>query len=63
MHTTDVDPLITMKDVCQLTNLSRASIYRLRNNDAFPAPRRISRGCVRWQLSSVERWIEALPKG
>nr|WP_231368527.1 AlpA family phage regulatory protein [Thioalkalivibrio sp. AKL8] len=52
-----------MKDVCQLTNLSRASIYRLRNNDAFPAPRRISRGCVRWQLSSVERWIEALPKG
>ncbi|AKJ95364.1 MULTISPECIES: AlpA family transcriptional regulator [Thioalkalivibrio] len=61
MDTKQIDTLITIRDVCDMTRLSRASIYRLLQRDAFPAPRRISARCVRWRLSSIERWIDKLP--
>lgn len=62
MTTADIDPLVSIRDVCAITRLSRASIYRLIRRDEFPTPKRITPGCVRWQLSAIQGWMDDLPQ-
>ena len=57
----DVDPLLTIKDVCEVTRLSRATIYRRIWDGHFPSPKRIGSRTVRWPLSSVRAWLRDLP--
>lgn len=50
--------LIKLKDVTEMTTLSKATIYRLIKQGSFP--RQISLGprAVAWRLSDVVTWIE-----
>ena len=49
---------IRLPEVCKRTGLSKATIYRLIQNQAFPAPRKISLRASAWNSSEVEAWLE-----
>lgn len=59
----DIDPLVSMRDVCAMTRLSRATIYRRLEDGSFPRPKRIGDATIRWPLSVVRQWIDDLPVG
>ena len=59
----DIDPLVSMHDVCAMTRLSRATIYRRLEDGSFPPPKRIGGTTIRWPLSVVRQWIDDLPVG
>ena len=43
--------------VCEVTGLSRATIYRLLNRGEFPAKVQLSPRCVGWRVADVEAWL------
>ena len=49
--------LLRIRAVCELTSLSRATIYRLVDDEKFPKPLRISTNRVGWCERSVVEWI------
>ena len=53
----NIDRLIPIHDVCALTGLSKAQIYKLIAAELFPVPIRYSRNCVRWIESEVVEWV------
>jgi prophage regulatory protein len=53
--------LIRRKQVEQLVQLSRSTIYDAVKKGNFPAPYKISSRAVAWKLSEVEQWLEARP--
>lgn len=57
------DRLIPLAEVEQIAGIRRSTIYaRIKAGD-FPQQRVLSRGCVRWRLSEIEAWMDALPAG
>lgn len=59
MDETDPRPvirLLSLSDVAELTSLSRATIYRLRNKGQFPRALQISSRRVAWDATAVENW-------
>ena len=52
------DRLIRLKTVCELTALSKATIYRMASAGSFPKPRRISHRVSAWKKSAVLAWID-----
>jgi prophage regulatory protein len=44
-----------------MTALANSTIYRNMAAGTFPKPRVLSAGCVRWRLSAVKAWMDALP--
>ena len=57
-----IDRLLTAADVQAVVGLGHATIYRRIAAGTFPRPRRLSPGCVRWRLSAINAWLEALPE-
>lgn len=53
--------LARRRQVEQLVQLSRSTIYANVKAGTFPAPIRISARAVAWRLSDVEAWLEARP--
>ncbi len=53
--------LIPIGEVCRRVGLSRATVYRRIAEGAFPQSRTLGPTCVRWLLSDIEAWIDALP--
>ena len=54
--------LLTIEQVCQRTTLGRTSIYqRLREDETFPQPVRLTKRTVRWRSADIDKWIAALP--
>lgn len=53
-----VDSLITIKKVCEITGISKPSVYRMMKKDDFPKSVQLSKSCVRWSLSEIQQWIE-----
>jgi prophage regulatory protein len=51
--------LISSKEVCRRTSLSRASLYRLMAQDAFPKPVALHGVRKAWVQSEVEAWVAA----
>jgi prophage regulatory protein len=49
--------LISAKEVCRRTSLSRASLYRLMADDAFPKPVALHGVRKAWVESEVDAWI------
>ena len=45
--------------VCEVTGLSKATIYRLVNKGEFPARVKLSPRCVGWRVADIEAWLEA----
>ena len=45
--------------VLEVTGLSKATIYRLRQHGQFPQPIQLSPRCVGWRAKEVDAWLEA----
>ncbi len=65
-HTNQPETLLTRKQVEELLDVSRATIYRwLRSNTAFPKQIRLNphkkKGAVRWRLSEILAYLAANP--
>ena len=50
-----------IRQVMQMTGLSRMTIYRLEIAGKFPRRRRLSRNSVAWLESDIETWAKARP--
>jgi predicted DNA-binding transcriptional regulator AlpA len=49
-------PLLTIKQISGLLNISLRQAYRLRDENVLPSPIRLGR-CVRWDVRVIERWV------
>ena len=49
--------LLTSKQLTAETGISRSTIYRLLQNDAFPKPIRIGPRAMRWLESDIKAWL------
>lgn len=57
----ELDPMISMADVCRITGYSRQHIYRMTKAGEFPPPYAIGLNRIGWRRSAVEAWLKALP--
>ncbi|WP_336620601.1 helix-turn-helix transcriptional regulator [Shinella sp. 838] len=51
--------LISMRDTCALTSLSRTSIHRLRSEGRFPCPVELGEKRIAFSRAEVLAWISA----
>lgn len=51
-----------LKDVLELTSLSKSTIYRMINAGIFPASITLSQRAVAWRVSDVDAWLDSLGK-
>lgn len=60
----DVAPaFLRPKDVCDLLNFSRTTLWRLRKSGEFPVARKIGGDVPRligWPRTEIEAWVESL---
>lgn len=49
--------LLRIREVCNRTGLSRATVYRLANSGNFPDCVRLGSRSVAWLETSIEAWI------
>ena len=45
--------------VCEVTGLSKATIYRLLARGEFPPRVKLSPRCVGWRVAEVDAWLAA----
>jgi prophage regulatory protein len=55
--------LISIKELCKVLDVSRATIYRWTAEQSFPAPVRLGRHSVRWRVEEVQAWMGNLEVG
>lgn len=55
--------LLTLRDVMQMTALSRSAVYALMSESRFPKPIRIGTRAVRWIEQEVVDFIASRPRG
>lgn len=53
-----MNKVIRLKEVVQLTTLSRSSIYRLMSENNFPNSIKLGDRAVAWLQVEVEQWLE-----
>jgi prophage regulatory protein len=53
------DKILRCQDVQEVTGLSRSTIYRMMNRDAFPQATKLGIRAIGWRQSAVSDWIEA----
>jgi len=51
--------LISIKDVCGLTTLSRAGVYKLVGSGKFPAPIKVGGNRSGWLATEIDAWLTA----
>lgn len=51
--------LLRVAEVCELLALSRATVYKLRAEGAFPEPLRLASRAVRWRVDDLVTWCES----
>ncbi|WP_219599017.1 helix-turn-helix transcriptional regulator, partial [Aeromonas salmonicida] len=51
--------LIKLKEVTEMTTLSKATIYRLMSKGEFPGVVRLGPRAVAWMQSEVIKWIDS----
>ena len=55
------DRLLRLAEVKARTSLGTTTIYRLMNDGKFPASVKLG-SIVRWRLSEIRRWMDAIPR-
>ncbi len=53
--------LLDIKAITELTTLSKSTIYRLIDQDAFPVPTKV-KGRNVWSSEQVDEWMKKLTK-
>ncbi|WP_434064201.1 helix-turn-helix transcriptional regulator [Pararhizobium gei] len=56
----DIETLLRIKEVREMTKLATATIYRKMKDGTFPLPRNLGGNTVRWRMSEVQKWIADL---
>ncbi|ENR6546211.1 AlpA family transcriptional regulator [Vibrio cholerae] len=51
--------LITLREVIELTSISRSSIYKYISENKFPQRISVGERSVRWVESEVQEWINS----
>ncbi|OCG07404.1 hypothetical protein A9G15_09345 [Gilliamella apis] len=54
--------IFKLKTVCDITTLSKATIYREIKQGKFPAPIQLTDRSVGWLMSEIEEWINKKAK-
>ena len=54
--------LLRLRQVEEITGLSRSSIYRRMQAGEFPRPVKIGSTAVRWSEGEIVAWLESLPR-
>ncbi|HDH25480.1 MAG TPA: helix-turn-helix domain-containing protein [Actinobacteria bacterium] len=55
-----VERLLTVADVCEVLSISRATVYRLRDDDlTFPDPIYVTNRGPRWRARDLDAWVES----
>ena len=54
--------IIKIKEVLELCCISRSTVYRLIEEDKFPAPIRLSKRVRAWRIKDIEEWLETRSK-
>ena len=59
----ELDRLIPLHEVLDLTSFSKATIYRkiADSPPTFPAPRKIGKSRVAWRRSDIAKWLVEQP--
>ena len=57
--TTNPDKIIRIKDVIELTGISRTTLWRLEGKGDFPRRLPLSAGSVGWRYSEIEQWVQS----
>ncbi len=52
-----MDKLLRLRDVIDMTSLSKTEIYRRMAKDTFPKPCKLGENCARWKQSEIQAWI------
>lgn len=52
--------LLSVKQVCEITSISRSTVYRKVEAGTFPPPVHLGGNMVRWVLRDVQNWIQKL---
>lgn len=60
--TTLVNKILTLKEVEELTTLSRATIYRKRAINDFPAAVYLGANRIGFVKSEIDAWMDSLPR-
>lgn len=55
------DRLLKLGEVKLKTGVGTTWIYSRIKTGGFPAPLKLSEGCVRWKESDIDAWIASLP--
>ena len=53
--------VLRMREVVELTGLSRSTIERRIKDETFPTPRQLGPRAKGWLLSEIEEWMRGLP--
>ncbi|MEJ8573219.1 helix-turn-helix transcriptional regulator [Microbaculum marinum] len=62
MVTTQIDGLLTIKEVREVVRLGRSTIYREMDAGRFPRPLTLGARSVRWRAADIRQWIADGPK-
>ncbi len=59
---TDTRPAIeartlTVKQLCDLLQVSRSTLNKLRTEDGFPRPVIAIHQCLRWSVAEIDEWL------
>ena len=52
--------LLPLREVVELTGLSKRSLYRLGGKGQFPHPVKVGPRASRWRLSEIQAWLRTL---
>ncbi len=53
-----MENMLRQRDLMEIMNISRATLWRIQRNETFPKPV-ILMGCKRWRRGELEEWLEA----
>lgn len=48
------------KDICELMQVSRSTVYRLTRDGILPQPLKLTARMVVWKKSDIEQWAEQI---
>lgn len=56
---TDTERFLRAPEVCRMVGYSRASLYRLEKEGAFPRRIKLGANAAAWKLSDVRQWMDS----
>ncbi len=54
----EMDSILRLHDVLQISGASRSSIYKWKNEGKFPQPVKLGPRAVGWRRSEVQQWLD-----